>query len=152
MCIRDRLKGLQRTELPEVTNLIYEARENCLELIRAEARKIGAERVMSTRLQIRELGQGLVEIVAIGTAVRRAAPGMQPQSPALIPQALILDRASAAVDDSVRGLSPGAAPMQVARHGMQGAGQRLSGCLIAIFLVMMVLMSTCGALLTNLEP
>ncbi|MCA9607950.1 MAG: heavy metal-binding domain-containing protein, partial [Myxococcales bacterium] len=83
-------QGLRRTELPEVTQLIYQARENCLELVRREAQQLGAERVMSTRLQIREIGQGLVEIVAIGTAVRRALPGMEPQSQQLIPQALIL--------------------------------------------------------------
>jgi len=126
-------QALRRTELPEVTQMIYQARENCLELVRREAQQIGAERVMSTRLQIREIGQGLVEIVAIGTAVRRTLPGMEPQSEQLIPQALILDRNSTDVEDNVTGVAPGgAAPMQLARRGMQGGGQQLLGCAIAI--------------------
>jgi len=126
-------QGLRRTELPEVTQMIYRARENCLELVRREAQQIGAERVMSTRLQIREIGQGLVEIVAIGTAVRRALPGMETQSEQLIPQALILDRASTDVEDNVTGVAPGgAAPMQLARRGMQSGGSQLLGCAIAI--------------------
>ncbi|MCB9593531.1 MAG: heavy metal-binding domain-containing protein [Sandaracinaceae bacterium] len=125
-------QGLRRTELPEVTQLIYQARENCLELVRREAQSLGAERVLSTRLQIREIGQGLVEIVAFGTAVRRALPGMDTQSKQLIPQALILDRGSLDAEENIQGLSPAAAPMDVARRGLQGGGQQLIGCAIMI--------------------
>ncbi len=144
-------QGLRRTELPEVTQLIYQARENCLELVRREAQAIGAERVMSTRLQIREIGQGLVEIVAIGTAVRRALPGMEPQSPQLIPQALILDRGFTDGEESVQGLAPGgAAPMQLARQGVQGGSQQLLGCVIALaFFALMTCMGLFTALLES---
>ena len=41
-------KSIRRGELPEVTKLIYEARENCLDLVRREADAMGASRVMST--------------------------------------------------------------------------------------------------------
>lgn len=129
-------KSIQRGELPEVTKLIYEARENCLELVRQEAQQLGAERVMSTRLQIREIGQGLVEIVAIGTAVKPATQPMAPQSAQLIPQALILDRASSDVADSVQTLGFGTAPMGVARGTMRAGGNQALGCLIALFFVL----------------
>lgn len=126
-------QSMKRGELPEVTKMIYEARENCLELVRADAQRIGAERVMSTRLEIREIAQGMVELVAIGTAVRRATPEMAPQSAQLIPQALILDRASSDVEDSVRGLGFATQPMGIARGGTRMAGNQALGCLIALF-------------------
>lgn len=129
-------KSVQRGELPELTRIIYEARENCLELIREEAKAIGAERVMSTRLTIREIGSGLVELVAIGTAVRPASH-MAPASPTLIPQALILDAGSRDREDSVQMLSAAVAPMGVARGGMRQTGSAAIGLLV--FFVVMLL-------------
>lgn len=123
------LRGIQRGELPEVTKLIYEARENCLDLVRQEAERVGAERVMSTNLQIQELGPGLVEIVAIGTAVQRQPQPMAPASPTLIPQAVIVDKAKR--QDSVQTLGFATAPMQLAQQGATSAGQQAIGCVIA---------------------
>lgn len=80
-------KAMSRGELPEVTELVYRARENCLELVRREAQAIGAERVIGNRLTIRELSPGLIEVIAIGTAVRRL-PDLTPKTDVLIPQAL----------------------------------------------------------------
>ncbi len=134
-------KGMQRGELPEVTRLIYEARENCLELVRNEAQKIGAERVMSTRLQIREITQGLVEIVAIGTAVRRAPPEMAPQSENLIPQALIPDVVTRSAEVNTLGAVTN--PMGVAR----GATNQTAGCLISFIMVFLILLCGVGAAL-----
>jgi uncharacterized protein YbjQ (UPF0145 family) len=91
--IGSKFKGLSRGELPELTAIIYHARENALELLRAEATHLGAERVIGNKLRIVELSPGLIEIMAIGTAVRRAE-GMAPTTAALIPQALIVDRDS----------------------------------------------------------
>jgi len=137
-------RSVKRGELPEVTRLIYEARENCLDLVRRDAEAMGADRVMSTRLQIREIGQGLVEIVAIGTAVRRAQ-NMPPQSPQLIPQALILDRSSSDAADEIQGLGFSTAPMQLARNRVGGAGNQALGCIIVlIFLIL----TCCGGLIT----
>ena len=84
-------KAVGKGELPQVTKLIYHARENALELLRGEATRIGAERVLGNKLRIVELSPGLIEIMAIGTAVRRV-DGMAPASPTLIPQALIVER------------------------------------------------------------
>ena len=142
-------KSVQRGELPEVTRLIYEARENCLELIRQEAQQLGAERVMSTRLEIREISQGLVEIVAIGTAVKRAPESMKPHSPQLIPQALILDKASTDAADSVQTLGSRVAPMGVARRGVGTAGNQALGCIIALFV--MILMCCAGLIPALIE-
>jgi uncharacterized protein YbjQ (UPF0145 family) len=114
-------QSLQRGELPEVTKLIYEARENCLELIRREATQIGAERVIGNRLQIKEIGSGMVEVVAIGTAVRRAE-NMKPQTPQLIPQAVIALKSTGAQEKNVSGLGAPTQPMQIARAGTRQAG------------------------------
>lgn len=84
-------QAMQRGELPEVTRLVYHARENCLELLRKEAIQVGAEQVIGNKLMIQEVGPGLIEVVAIGTAVRRA-PGFAPETPQLLPQAIIVDR------------------------------------------------------------
>jgi uncharacterized protein YbjQ (UPF0145 family) len=124
-------QSLQRGELPEVTKLIYQARENCLELVRREAQQIGAERVIGNRLQIREIGSGLVEVVAIGTAVRRA-DGMRPETPQLIPQAVIYDRSSASAGASIESLSPLTSPMPIAQGQMARAGGSMLGVIIAL--------------------
>jgi uncharacterized protein YbjQ (UPF0145 family) len=89
--IGSRLRSISKGELPEVTALVYRARENALELLRGEATRIGAERVIGNKLRIVELSPGLIEIMAIGTAVRRV-DGMAPASPAMIPQAIIVER------------------------------------------------------------
>jgi uncharacterized protein YbjQ (UPF0145 family) len=86
-----RFQSMTKGELPQVTKLIYHARENALELLRGEAARLGAERVIGNKLRIVELAPGLIEIMAIGTAVRRVE-GMAPASAALIPQALIIER------------------------------------------------------------
>ena len=84
-------RGMARGELPELTTLIYEARNNCLDKLREEAARFGAERVIGNKLSIRELGPGLIEVMAIGTSVTRATT-MYPTTPLLIPQAIIVDR------------------------------------------------------------
>ena len=84
-------KSCSKGELPEVTSLVYHARENCLDLLRREAESLGAERVVGNKLIIQELSPGLIEVVAIGTALRRTT-GMQPATELLIPQAIIVDK------------------------------------------------------------
>jgi uncharacterized protein YbjQ (UPF0145 family) len=90
------VKALSRGELPELTSLVYDARENCLDLVRREAMSLGAERVVGNKLSITELSPGLIEVFAIGTAIRRV-DGMQPATRELIPQAVIAERDSLAV-------------------------------------------------------
>ena len=85
------LKGLSRGEVSSMTRLIYEARENCLAHIEAEAKNIGADAVIGIKLYIYEMSGAFVEVLAIGTAVKKMQ-GLTTQSAALIPQAIIRDR------------------------------------------------------------
>jgi len=84
-------RSFARGEINEVTRLVYDARENCLDHIRLEAEALKADGVIGIKIYINEIGQGLVEVMAIGTAVRKHA-GVSTQSDQLIPQAIIRDR------------------------------------------------------------
>lgn len=86
-------KGLSRGEVSSVTQLIYKARENALAHIETEAKEIGADAVIGTKVFIYEMGGGFVEVLAIGTAVKKME-GLSTKSPTLIPQAIIRDRST----------------------------------------------------------
>jgi uncharacterized protein YbjQ (UPF0145 family) len=125
--------ALAKGELRELTELIYGARENCLALLKAEASSLGAERVIGNRLQIRELSPGLIEVVAIGTAVRRL-PGVAPHSATLPIQAVVRD------DDSLSMSGGGSAgfaeSLAFGRSVGHGVQRQVSpaGCLVALVL------------------
>jgi uncharacterized protein YbjQ (UPF0145 family) len=147
------LRGLSRGEIPEVTELIYQARENALKLLKQDAERLGAERVIGNRLQIRELSPGLIEVVAVGTAVRRAS-GMAPHTPQLIPQAVIADEGSRGASNDVHGLSVPNLPYDLVQHapaqGAQMAAKNLAGCLLPLLVIFMTFGLTCmGALLSG---
>ena len=80
-----------RGEINEVTRLVYDARENCLNHIRVEAEDLRADGVIGIKIFINEIGEGLVEVMAIGTAIRKQS-GVSTHSDQLIPQAIIRDR------------------------------------------------------------
>lgn len=84
-------KGLSRGEVDSVTQLIYQARTNCLEHIQSEATAIGADAVVGIKVFIYEMGSSFVEVMAIGTAIKKM-PGLSTHSDVLIPQAIIRDR------------------------------------------------------------
>jgi uncharacterized protein YbjQ (UPF0145 family) len=84
-------KSLSRGEVNAVTRLIYEARENALQHVRAEAESVGADAVVGTKLYIDEIGASFVEVLAIGTAVKRS-PAAKTYTEQLLPQAIIRDR------------------------------------------------------------
>jgi uncharacterized protein YbjQ (UPF0145 family) len=83
--------GLKKGEVSELTSLVYEAREHALDLLEAEARECVADMVMGTDVYIHELGGGLVEFMAIGTAVMKHA-GLACQSDVLPAQAVAIHR------------------------------------------------------------
>jgi uncharacterized protein YbjQ (UPF0145 family) len=128
--IGTRLRSISRGELPEVTKLIYHARENALELLRHEATRIGAERVIGNKLRIVELAPGLIEIMAIGTAVRRVE-GMRPASETLIPQALIVERDTIEAKRTLQ--ESRFAAVNVGRTLAQSSSQR--GCALSVIIV-----------------
>jgi uncharacterized protein YbjQ (UPF0145 family) len=83
-------KGLSRGEIPELTSLIYDAREHAIGLIRDEAAAIGADDVVGIKTHIHEHGP-LLEFMAIGTAVKRFS-GVTTKNPTLPSQAIIKDK------------------------------------------------------------
>jgi uncharacterized protein YbjQ (UPF0145 family) len=88
--IKAMFKGMVRGEISDLTSLIYDAREHAIGLIRKEADDIAADDVLGIKTHIHELG-GLLEFMAIGTAVKRTA-GCEPKADALPVQAVIRDR------------------------------------------------------------
>lgn len=89
--ITSALKSFVKGEITELTKLIYDARENALGLINAEAKSIGADDVVGVKTYVYELGNGLIEFLAIGTAVKKVS-SVKTESPQLPPQAIIVDQ------------------------------------------------------------
>jgi hypothetical protein len=85
------LKGLARGEISELSKMIYEARENALKKIADEATRIGADDVLGIRTYVYQLGNGVIEFMAMGTAVKKN-PNLRTQSDQLLPQAIIRDK------------------------------------------------------------
>lgn len=88
--ITSAFKSFVRGEIPELSSLLYAARENALQLITNEAKQIGADEVVGVKTYVYQLGSGLIEFLAIGTAVKRAA-GVKNRSANLPPQAFSQD-------------------------------------------------------------
>jgi len=84
-------KSLVSGEIKEMTSLIYDARENAVAKIKRDAEACGADDVVGVRTYIKNLSGGVVEFMAIGTAVKRM-PGIQTLSDALPPQAVMHDQ------------------------------------------------------------
>ncbi len=140
------LKGMSRGELPELTSLVYGARENCRQLLAQEAERVGGEQVVGNRLSIRELSPGLIEVMAIGTAVRRAE-GFQPQSEQLPPQAIIVDSASEN-HDAISRSDP--SPMSTTAHNVRQVGNRANaaaGILVTLVVLMITVVMSCAGVL-----
>jgi uncharacterized protein YbjQ (UPF0145 family) len=84
-------RSMARGEVEAVSRLVYEARENCLDHIRKEATGLNADGVIGVKVFIYEISSGLVEVMAIGTAIKKT-PGVTTQTKQLLPQAVIRDR------------------------------------------------------------
>lgn len=102
-------KGLVRGEVSDLTSMIYDAREHVFDRLKNDAAAVGADEVIGLKTYIIEIGVGLVEIVAIGTAMRKIA-GLSVATPSLPAQAIIRDR-----DTWVSG--PSALSLQAIRAG-----------------------------------
>jgi uncharacterized protein YbjQ (UPF0145 family) len=84
-------KSFVRGEINELTSLIYEAREQALAHITEDAKRCNADEVVGIKTYVYNLGGGIIEFLAIGTAVRKM-PNVGTQSDTLIPQAIIRDQ------------------------------------------------------------
>ncbi|USQ13894.1 heavy metal-binding domain-containing protein [Legionella lytica] len=89
--ITSALKSIFRGEINELTRMIYAARENALALINEEARAIGADDVVGVKTYVYQLGNGLIEFLAIGTAVKKTTR-IKTESEQLPPQAIVVDK------------------------------------------------------------
>jgi len=89
--IKAALKGFMRGEISDLTTLIYDAREHVFDRIKREAAALAAEEVVGIKTYIVELGPSLVEIFAVGTAIRKL-DGMKVATATLPAQAIIRDK------------------------------------------------------------
>jgi len=85
------LQTLGGGEVAGLTEILYEAREKALARIEVDAESCGADEVIGVKTHIYDLGGGLIEFMAIGTAVKKV-PGVKTKSEALPPQAILQDR------------------------------------------------------------
>jgi uncharacterized protein YbjQ (UPF0145 family) len=84
-------QSLAKGELGDLTTLIYDAREQVFDRLKNEAAAVGAEEVIGIKTYIVELGSSLVEIFAVGTAIRKLE-GMAVKTAMLPAQAIIRDK------------------------------------------------------------
>ena len=71
------LKSFSRGEVSELTSLIYEARENCLDHIRREGETLQVDGIIGVKVFIYELGGGMVEVAEQQRFGRRMGHGGQ---------------------------------------------------------------------------
>lgn len=91
--ITSALKSFVRGEINELTRMIYDARENAIGIINDEAKTIGADDVVGVKTYVYQLGNGLIEFLAIGTAVKKFN-NIKTESPQLPPQAIVNDKST----------------------------------------------------------
>jgi uncharacterized protein YbjQ (UPF0145 family) len=84
-------KSFSKGEISDLTTLIHDAREIAISRLKKEADSLGAEDVVGVKTYIAEIGSGLVEFMAIGTAVKKL-PGFAVATPTLPVQAIIQDK------------------------------------------------------------
>jgi uncharacterized protein YbjQ (UPF0145 family) len=89
--IKAALRNFVKGEIKELSELIYGAREESLKKVRDQAAQLGADDVLGIKTYIYNLGGGVIEFLAIGTAVKRV-DGLTTKSAQLPPQAIIRDK------------------------------------------------------------
>lgn len=89
--IKSAFRNLVKGEIKALTELIYGARESSLQKVRDQAQAIGADDVLGIKTYIYNLGDGVIEFLAIGTAVKKIA-GVEPKTEILPTQAIIRDK------------------------------------------------------------
>jgi uncharacterized protein YbjQ (UPF0145 family) len=88
--VKAMLKSFVKGEIKELTYMIYQARVRALAMVAEDAEGCGADEVVGVKTYVYDFGGGIIELLAIGTAVKKM-PNMQPHSPQLIPQVIIKD-------------------------------------------------------------
>ncbi len=83
-------KSFVRGEIKELTYQIYQARLKALAMIAEDAETFAADDVVGIKTYVYELGGGMIELLAIGTAIKKM-PEIKVLSKSLIVQAVIKD-------------------------------------------------------------
>lgn len=89
--IKAALRGIARGEVNALTELVYGAREHSIKKVQDQAAAAGADMVVGIKTYVYQLGNGLIEFLAVGSAVKRLN-GLAPRSDQLPPQAIINDK------------------------------------------------------------
>jgi len=84
-------RNFVKGEITVLSELIYGAREQSLKRVREQATEVGADDVLGIKTYIYDIGNGLIEFLAIGTAVKRMN-NISTRSNQLPPQAIIRDK------------------------------------------------------------
>lgn len=127
------LQTLGGGEVSGLTEILYEAREKALARIEKDAELCGADEVVGVKTNIYDLGGGLIEFMAIGTAVKRIE-GAKTKTAALPPQAVIQDR-----ETFVDVTDPRTAIVNAGKGSAASAGKMQRGPLsIIIFILILV--------------
>jgi uncharacterized protein YbjQ (UPF0145 family) len=91
--IKAAFRNLVKGEQKELTQMIYGAREESLKKIQEQAEAINADDVLGIKTYIYNVGNDVIEFLAIGTAVKRV-DGITTRSEQLPPQAIIRDKST----------------------------------------------------------
>ena len=97
--IMSALKNLVKGEINELTSMIYEARNHAINQLKTDAAACGADDIVGVRTYVNDMGSGLLEFMAMGTAVKKF-PGVKTKSKALPIQAI------AQIEDSFVKVNP----------------------------------------------
>ena len=84
-------KSFGKGEISELTQLVYDARENALNKLMEHATAVGADDVIGIKTYVYSLGSGIIEFLAIGTAVKKM-DGLKTEHDYLPPQAVMTDK------------------------------------------------------------
>ncbi len=89
--IKASLKNLIKGEISDLTEMIYGARQKAIEKLQNQANDLEADLVVGIKTYIYDLGSGLIEFLAIGTAVKKVT-GLKTNSQQLPVQAIIKEK------------------------------------------------------------
>ena len=84
-------KSFTKGEVNELTTLIHDAREIAVDRIKQEADGLACDDVVGVKTYIQDLGSGLVEFMAIGTAMKKLS-GIKTVNAALPVHAMVSEK------------------------------------------------------------
>lgn len=124
-------QSLAGGQVEGLTEILYEAREKALERVERDAEACGADEVVGVTTRVYDLGGGLVEFMAIGTAVKKLK-GMKTAGKTLPAQAIIRDR------DTFVDAAPGAGAASLNQTKADSAAKTQNGPLGIILMALFI--------------